>query len=173
MGDTDAAYDASAHTYDARYRDIQYAKYAFALSLAGGSMEGDILDVGCGTGLFGLYLGRAVYGVDSSQGMLTHARGRLRATHADACDLPFSDNSFDWVVSFTVLQNITAYDQALSEIARVLRPGGRCILTYLDKPPFEAIGCAITVRFRVLETAHHGEDCFFFATTLPDGGEGP
>ncbi len=161
MDDTSAAYDASAHTYDARYRDIQYGKYSFASSLSG-PIEGSVLDIGCGTGLFGEFLGREIWGVDSSQGMLSHAGGRIKAQYADACQLPFGDASFDWVVSFTVLQNIPAYGRALDEMVRVVKPGGHCIITYLDKPQFESLARAIEARFSVLATGVHGEDACYF-----------
>jgi ubiquinone/menaquinone biosynthesis C-methylase UbiE len=161
MDDTSAAYDASAHTYDARYRDIQQGKYAYALSLSG-SLEGDILDIGCGTGLFGEFLGKEIWGVDSSPGMLSHAGGRVRAMCADACDLPFDDDSFDWVVSFTVLQNIPRAELAIDEVVRVLRPSGSCILSYLNKPQFAFIGEAIERRFSVCATGAHSEDIFYF-----------
>lgn len=165
MDDTSAAYDASAHTYDARYRDIQYGKYAFARSLSG-PIEGTVLDIGCGTGLFGEFLGREIWGIDSSRGMLSHAKSRIRAQYADACQLPFGDASFDWVVSFTVLQNIPAYDRALDEMARVVKPGGHCIITVLNKPQFDLLKKAIELRFSVLAMGVHGEDACYFCRPM-------
>lgn len=47
---------------------------------------------------------------------------------ADLCDLPFESNSFDWVLCNHVLEHIPDDKKAMSEILRVLRPGGRAIL---------------------------------------------
>lgn len=88
----------------------------------------EVLEVGCGTGLILARLAevasRAV-GVDLSPGMLAHARARgLDVTEADATALPFPDASFDAAVSFKVLAHIPDIGRALSEMARVVRPGG-------------------------------------------------
>lgn len=160
MDDTSSAYDSSAHTYDARYREIQFQKYAYALSLTG-PIEGSVLDLGCGTGLFGEFLGREIWGVDSSKGMLACAQGRIRGVCADACSLPFDDGSFDWVVSFTVLQNIPDFACALDEVARVLAHDGRCLLTYLNKPQFAPIGDAICSKFDIISKGHVSEDAVY------------
>jgi SAM-dependent methyltransferase len=50
------------------------------------------------------------------------------AVQADACDLPFADESFDYAVCVHTLEHIPDDRQALSEIHRVLRPGGQAVL---------------------------------------------
>jgi SAM-dependent methyltransferase len=52
----------------------------------------------------------------------------LAMVHADACDLPFEDESFDLAVCVHVLEHIPDDRQALREMHRVLRPGGRAVL---------------------------------------------
>jgi SAM-dependent methyltransferase len=52
----------------------------------------------------------------------------LAMVHADACDLPFEDGSFDLAVCIHVLEHIPDDRQALREMQRVLRPGGRAVL---------------------------------------------
>ncbi len=88
----------------------------------------DLLEVGCGTGLIMERVrrfARSVQGVDLSPGMLARAQERgLQVQQASATELPFSDNSFDVTYSFKVLAHIPEIDQALSEMARVTRPGG-------------------------------------------------
>ncbi len=99
--------------------------------------EGRVLEVAVGTGLNLPYYaaGLTVVGVDLSPEML--AVGRQRALEegrdvelrvGDAHDLDFEDASFDSVVSTFSLCNIPDVDQALSEMHRVLRPGGKLIL---------------------------------------------
>jgi len=97
----------------------------------------DVLEVGCGTGLI---LGRlnavarSAEGVDLSPGMLEKARARgLRVREASATELPYGDASFDLVLSFKVLAHVPDLPLALSEMARVCRPGGR-VLAELYNP---------------------------------------
>lgn len=93
---------------------------------------GRILDVGCGTGEFAQraahILGLEVAGVDQSQRMveLTRARG-IEAVVGDAHELPFAEDEFDAVTALWMLYHLPDLDRGLSEIARVLRPGGRLV----------------------------------------------
>jgi len=88
----------------------------------------DVLEVGCGTGLVLERISRFAKhakGVDLSPGMLEKALARgLDAVEGSATDLPFADASFDVTCSFKVLAHIPEIDRALSEMARVTRPGG-------------------------------------------------
>jgi len=98
-----------------------------------------ILDLGCGTGMFVDELSaraRFLVGVDVSLEMLNVARGRARKValvQADADALPFTDGSFDAVVSVTLLQNMPDPSATVREVARVLKPGGVAILTSLKR----------------------------------------
>jgi SAM-dependent methyltransferase len=93
-----------------------------------------ILDAGCGTGanlqLFQSY-GRAI-GIDISEQAIEFCRARgippERAFLASLTELPFKDGVFDLAFSFDVVCNIPEDTQALSELARVLKPGGRLIM---------------------------------------------
>jgi SAM-dependent methyltransferase len=98
-----------------------------------GDLEGDILEIGCGTGAtFEHYAAAAtVTATDYSEHMLPKARSAADAAdasielrQADAGALPFDDASFDAAVSTLVLCSVPDLDQALSELRRVLRPGG-------------------------------------------------
>jgi SAM-dependent methyltransferase len=88
------------------------------------------LEVGVGTGLVaeGLSeLGHRVVGMDLSPGMAARAVGRLgaRVAVADARRMPFRDASFEQAYSVWVLHLVGDIAGVLSEVARVLRPGGR------------------------------------------------
>jgi SAM-dependent methyltransferase len=97
------------------------------------------LDVGCGTGRWlRRYekVGFRCIGLDLSPGMLRIARERGTTAPliaGEAYRLPFADASFDAISDVTVVQHIPASWQleALGEMLRVLRPGGRLILVEL------------------------------------------
>lgn len=94
-----------------------------------------VLDLGCGSGATVARLrdrGVDVVGVDYSSAMIEVARREYglgdHVRCADATDLPFETNSFDIVLANGVLHHLAVQQQltgALSEIRRVLRPGGK------------------------------------------------
>lgn len=98
---------------------------------------GDVLEVGCGTGLILERLAksaRRAVGIDLSPGMLEKARERgLEVYEASATELPFDDASFDVTCAFKVLAHIPDVKTALAEMARVTRGGGT-ILAELYNP---------------------------------------
>lgn len=89
------------------------------------------LEVGCGTGLVlsrVAPVARSLHGVDLSPGMIRKARDRgFDVSVASATSLPFADASFDVAFSFKVLAHVPDLPRALSEMARVVRPGGHVI----------------------------------------------
>lgn len=99
----------------------------------------DILEVGCGNGnLWAANRERIPSGwrltlTDFSQGMIDEVQTRLgdSATYgvADIQELPFTSGSFDSVIANHMLYHVPDLEQALAEIARVLRPGGIVIAT--------------------------------------------
>lgn len=97
--------------------------------------RGLILDVGCGTGYFlNLIRNRrySIYGIDLSEQMLCRLRERNPAASvciADAKKLPFSDNSFDGIVSIETIRYFEKRHLLLNEIYRVLKPGGSLFIT--------------------------------------------
>ena len=96
----------------------------------------DVLEVGCGDGAFAVrvqeHLGAQVTAVDISPRMVALAREQgVRAGVGDVAALPFPDSSFDLVVANWMLYHAEDLDQALTEIARVLRPGGALIAATL------------------------------------------
>jgi SAM-dependent methyltransferase len=98
-----------------------------------------LLDVGCGNGSMHPTFGERgvhVIGLDTSAGMLREARaaaakGSVRAHYVqgDAQELPIPDSSFDRVLAAHMLFHVPDRAKALNEMRRVLRPGGRVVLT--------------------------------------------
>jgi SAM-dependent methyltransferase len=91
-----------------------------------------VLEVGCGRGELAERMSRElearVVAIDQSERMveLTAARG-VEAMVGDAQDLPFRDGFFDCAVAAWMLYHVPDLDRGLSELARVLRPGGRLV----------------------------------------------
>lgn len=98
----------------------------------------DALDLGCGEGRFCRMLQRLgirTIGVDPTRALIDHARaldpaGDYRIGRAEALDLP--DAAFDLVVSYLSLVDIADLQTALSEVHRVLRPGGHFLIANLQ-----------------------------------------
>jgi ubiquinone/menaquinone biosynthesis C-methylase UbiE len=94
-----------------------------------------VLDLCCGHGAMTAKLcalGCQVTGVDFSDEMLTYARSNApQATflNGDAQNLPFEDQSFDVVVSNCGIMHLPNQPQALAEVRRVLKPGGKFGMT--------------------------------------------
>lgn len=99
-----------------------------------------ILDLGCGTGHFAEFMhkkGFAVTGIDPSEGMLEFAKKNFPDVpfiKGIASELPFPDNSFDYVLCIEVLRYLHPDDVAASykEIFRVLKPGGCFLVTQVN-----------------------------------------
>lgn len=104
-----------------------------------------VLDCGCGTGedarAMAVLTGSSgqVVGIDSSAVMVAESRrrsagksGPVRFEVADVAHLPFADESFDRIHATTLLQHVPDPGLALTEMARVLRPGGLMAVTEHD-----------------------------------------
>jgi demethylmenaquinone methyltransferase / 2-methoxy-6-polyprenyl-1,4-benzoquinol methylase len=112
----------------------------------------DALDVCCGTGDLTLALRRRigpdgrVVGCDFSEPMLEIARRKsgeeglpVEFGWADALDLPYGDRSFDAVTIGFGARNLADLERGLSEMARVLRPGGRLVILEITRPRREPL----------------------------------
>lgn len=126
--------------------DAEYEEQILPLIAAGLEGATRVLDVGCGEGQVGRLAARVdgvelVVGVDPTWAQVAEAarRGRLGVALADAAWLPFAAGSFDAVVACLVFEHIEEVDSAISEVARVLVPGGR-FLFLLNHPLLQTPG---------------------------------
>lgn len=137
-----AYFDDAAARYDRAYERRGFDGYALRSRLAAvrellGPPAGRVLDAGMGGGRLCAELAAAGWepsGVDAAEGMVNLARRRLpaladRLRVARLEDLPFGDATFDAVVATGSLE-YGDVPRALAELARVLRPGGRAVVTY-------------------------------------------
>jgi demethylmenaquinone methyltransferase / 2-methoxy-6-polyprenyl-1,4-benzoquinol methylase len=120
----------------------------------------DALDVCCGTGDLALELRRRigpdgrVVGCDFSEPMLEIARRKsgeqglpVEFGWADALELPYGDASFDAVTIGFGARNLADLGRGLSEMARVLRPGGRLVILEITRPHREPLASFYSLWF--------------------------
>ena len=149
LDETRAYYDEFSRGYEAQRRPNDPHGYHalvddLEVSLAERYARGkDLLECGCGTGLLlermARFTSRAT-GIDLSPGMLEKARERgLDVTVGSVTELPFDDASFDVTCSFKVLAHVPAIGKALSEMARVTRPGGVILAEFYNPLSFRAL----------------------------------
>jgi ubiquinone/menaquinone biosynthesis C-methylase UbiE len=168
-------YTETARSYSRRYRRIQEEKHDLVLSKLP-AMVGRLLDVGCGMGDLLAKVGeraKMTVGVDISPGMVRASRGsKVNLIVADADLLPFADESFDCVVSVTMLQNMPDPEKTVREMKRVVRPGGLVIVTALGKkhPEEELVRIMRSAGLLVRESGRVGED--FYCVCKRPGGRG-
>jgi ubiquinone/menaquinone biosynthesis C-methylase UbiE len=147
--DVPAIYTRLAPVYEIWARLTESKPRRRVMELAAVRPGEDVLEVAVGTGVQLVHLAEAneggrVAGVEPSTGMLRQARRRIDAAElgdrveliqGSALDLPFDDESFDLLVNGYMLDLLPRDDipRALEEFKRVLRPGGRLVLSNMTK----------------------------------------
>lgn len=131
-----------ADVYDARFVPALFAQWGPVLAAEAAVRKGDrVLDVACGTGALTLAAAEtvgpagSVVGLDANPEMLAVARRkpvRIEWLEGRAEALPLPDGSFDAVVSQFGFMFFEDKPQALREMVRVLRPGGRLAVAVCD-----------------------------------------
>ena len=147
--------DKAAQLGDASYvwRMGQRRRFRIIQEAAGVLLEGCILENGCGIGIYIERLSRianTVIGLEFDHPRAVEARQRgEHILNATGENLPFPDNSFDIILSHEVIEHIHDDKQAISEIVRALRTGGRLILFCPNRGyPFETHGIFLRGRYR-------------------------
>lgn len=135
MLDTESGYTAWSTSYDERMNPLVMAEQPAMNALLDGITGGRALDAACGTGRLTRMLvdhGHDVTGVDASEAMLERAHSNApEATLrlGSLLHLPFPDASFDVVCCGLALTHVLLLQPAIAELARVLRAGGRLLLS--------------------------------------------
>ncbi|MGB9985939.1 class I SAM-dependent methyltransferase [Salarchaeum japonicum] len=138
-------FDAFAPVYDLVMPAAERAPLTAGLANAERDVE-RVLDLGGGTGRAARALGGATV-VDASRGMLERAAADdLPVVQGDVGALPVRSDAADAAVVVDALHHFPDVPAALSEAARVLRPGGVLVVREFDPS---------TVRGRLLEAAEH------------------
>jgi ubiquinone/menaquinone biosynthesis C-methylase UbiE len=137
------AFDNEAKGYDLWFRTklgslVDKVETDLVMSFITDDQKLRILDYGCGTGNYSFKLfnlGHNLTGYDISENMLAEAKQKAKIDGnnidfilGDGKKLPFEDDSFDMAVSVTAIEFIENVNLAVSEIRRVVRPGGKIII---------------------------------------------
>lgn len=120
------------------------------------------LDVCCGTADWTIALADAigsngkVIGLDFSQNMLNVGREKVKnishieLVQGNAMELPFEDNSFDYVTIGFGLRNVPDYKQVLEEMRRVAKPGGMVVCLETSQPDSKLFNAGFRFYFRFI-----------------------
>ena len=141
-GDVLAAYGSWAETYDEPGNPIIALEQPLVWSLLAAIAPGRSLDAACGTGRHArelVRLGHDVVGIDITPEMLTRAEQNVPEAEfrqGDLRHLPADDEEFDLAVCALGLAHLPDVDAGVRELARVLKPGGRLVISVLH--PFQA-----------------------------------
>ncbi len=138
--------------------DIYWRKRAIRLlkkAQSGATSFQTILDIATGTGDFAIEAlalhPKKIIGVDISEGMLAVGRQKIQKLgkqdiielrHGDSESLPFADNYFDAIIVSFGVRNFENLLAGLTEMQRVMRQGGTCVVVEFSKPkafPFKQV----------------------------------
>ena len=130
-------------------QDNRWRRVAVGMACPG---QGRVLDVATGTGDMALELARqtsSVVGLDLCPEMLSRGQAKTekKGLHSsvdfivgDALTLPFGDNSFDCALNGFALRNVADIKLFLTELRRVVKPGGRVVCLELVRPASGIVG---------------------------------
>ena len=139
----------------------------------------DVLEIGVGLGadhqMLATSCPKSLTGVDLSQQALDHTARRLKIKGLrselkieDATNLSFGDSSFDSVYSFGVLHHTKNLELAVSELHRVLRPGGTAKVMIYHK--WAPVGLMLWIRYALLRLRPFTSLAFIYRNHLESYG---
>ncbi len=124
-----------------KYFILLLHKYNYKIARENISPNNNVLEVGCGEGFGTNFLSpyaKKIVGIDVDKNIIEHCNKKYTSSncsfkHYDGYQIPFSDNSFDTVISFQVIEHVQDDINFISEAHRVLKNGGKYILTTPNK----------------------------------------
>ena len=140
-----SGYDRWSEVYDHDLNPLVALEEPVVHEALGDVSQLAVLDLGCGTGRHSLWLARSgatVTAVDFSEGMLNEARRKHGASavrfvvHDLHRPLPFEAAAFDRIVSGLVLEHLDDLAFVFGEARRVLKPGGRAVVSAMHPAMF-------------------------------------
>ncbi|WKZ25839.1 MAG: class I SAM-dependent methyltransferase [bacterium] len=133
--DIKSGYKIWSKTYDTEDNILIQVEEPIVKKILKKYLQGKVLDLGCGTGRYSLYLdslGHSVTGIDISMDMIELARQKskqIQFVQGDISNLTFEDNNFDLVVSGLAIHYVKNLEKSIDGFSRVLRPGGHMVIS--------------------------------------------
>ena len=175
-----AAYDAMEHG------EVDNAFVERVLAL--GAKNGHFLDVGTGPAQIPILLAQRcpeirITAIDLSKEMLNIAKrhiaaaaltARITLEHVDAKALPYPDNTFDGIISNSIVHHIHDSLRALQEMSRVVKPGGLVLIRDLVRPETPEAAQAFVDTYAAEDTPYQQKlyyDSFLAAFTIAEVNE--
>lgn len=156
-------YDDNIKIYNSRYSKIQEEKYSLMSKYF--PKYSIALDLGCGTGLLNKKL-KNLIGLDISIEMLKIATYGEKVIQAQFESIPFKNNSFDAIFSFSALQSTSNLKKTMKEIKRVLKKEGTFIVTVIKRKFDPEIKKILEKNFQKVIEQDCGEDIGFICSKL-------
>ena len=173
-----------AEAYDAMDHSAVNAAFVERVVELGASEE-HFLDLGTGPAQIPIFLAQCcpkirITGIDLSVNMLKLGEqrvaevglaNRIALECVDAKDLPYSDQSFDGVVSNSIIHHLPDPMAAFREISRVIRPGGLILIRDLMRPDTPEAAQAFVDLYAADDTPYQKKlfyDSFLAALTIPE-----
>ncbi|MFH1669295.1 MAG: class I SAM-dependent methyltransferase [Candidatus Woesearchaeota archaeon] len=164
-------YDSIAPGYDNLHKEEQLKKLNEIKDALGNSLpkKGDLLlDVGCGTGISTAFWNCTCTGIDPSEELIKIARENYpdrKFIVSKGEELPFPNNSFDFVVSITAIHNFDDVKQGIMELKRV--GSDKFVITAFRKSAkLEEIQKLIIINFKVNKILMEDKDLIFICEKL-------
>ena len=127
------AFDTQVERYEGWFEKNTLAYESQVEAVRSVLPHGSGIEVGVGTGRFAAPLGIKL-GIDPSESMREVAREKgIDVVHGVAEDLPFPDESQDFVLMVTVICFFDDVPEAFAEVRRVLKPGGSLVVAFIDR----------------------------------------
>lgn len=142
-------FDSKMNMYDTKKRVEVFYNELLTEDLKGKKL----LDAGCGTGWFSKAAydrGANVTSMDLGEGLLSKVAKKCDSNRVvgSILEMPFEDNSFDFVVSSEVIEHVPDPLKAIDEIHRVLKPGGKVVLSTPNRLWYFSIWIANKLKLR-------------------------
>lgn len=173
-------YDQISKSYVELHKDEQLKKIKIIKDNIFIMPNSLILDLGCGPYFSdwahdsaGKAVKCKVIGIDSSRELLKIAEKKgIKTVLGKAESLPFDDYYFDCIFSITAMQNFDDLEKAASEIKRVLKKDGFCVITFLKKSKnAKRIEKLLRKHFNITKTLEEDKDLLFFLKQKQDKKE--
>ena len=177
----------AAEAYDAmEHGEVDNAFVERVLAL--GAKSGHFLDVGTGPAQIPILLARRcpeihITAIDLSKEMLKIAKrhiaaasltARITLEHVDAKALPYPDNTFDGIISNSIVHHIHDSLRAMQEMSRVVKPGGLVLIRDLVRPETPEAAQAFVDTYAAEDTPYQQKlyyDSFLAAFTIAEVNE--